>query len=978
MTALREGQYLVKHREIRYNLNMNPVSPLPISLPPLPAVFPTARHAILVDADGVIETLRPGEARDRLNGQPALFCHRRWTATRLGMEFNGLGALEGVDALELFAFVRPAQFCLPTPTGLGRALGLDTGGDDDSKAMLIPKACLALLEELAGFAEPSRKQAADIARLMAQGGWGWAPSVLAALGEAMPEPAPPDGRDAAIWHRLHEIPDTGAQPDPGAFPVRAEAAASRLKEMLGRGAEVRPSQKAYTESLLPAFDTPREDGTPHLVLAEAGTGTGKTLGYLAPATLWAEENKAPVWIATYTRSLQHQVVEEMARFYPEREDRESKVVIRKGRENYLCLLNLEDALNTVAASPRFAPALGLMARWAEADPDGDLTGSGFPAWLTDLLGHGMTMGLADRRGECIHSACRHYQKCFVERSRQRARMADIVVANHALVMIGATMAALVPDQSNSTAPTRIVFDEGHHVFDAADSAFSTTFSGAETADLRRWIRGHDGNRRSRARGLKSRLEDILAGNPAAIADLDAAMEAARILPAAGWRGRLSDAAPEGPVEQFLFAARATIYARASSPDSLYSLEAGLVPVEENLALMAIGLADALRAIADPLGRLAASLNRMLAAEADTLDTQSRSRLEGAARGLMRRANGPLQSWINLLADIAAASSVAETAVGCRPGFVDWMEATRRNGEDIDIGLRRHHVDPSEPFSRFVLAPAHGAVITSATLTEDGATTPSISAISSEGKDPAEKPDASIDGRPDPWTFARLLSGESHLPHPALVSTVASPFDYKSQTRIMVVGDVARDNPAQTSAAMAALMTASGGGALGLFTAIRRLRDVHAALNPELEKAGLPLYAQHIDAMNLQTLLQIFREDRKSCLLGTDAVRDGIDVPGDALQLIVFDRVPWPRPDMLYKARSGFFGRDAWSDRLTRMKLRQAFGRLVRRGDDRGVFVVLDSRLPSRLLGAFPKGAEVIRCGLADAVAETRRFLNDTP
>jgi ATP-dependent DNA helicase DinG len=59
-----------------------------------------------------------------------------------------------------------------------------------------------------------------------------------------------------------------------------------------------------------------------------------------------------------------------------------------------------------------------------------------------------------------------------------------------------------------------------------------------------------------------------------------------------------------------------------------------------------------------------------------------------------------------------------------------------------------------------------------------------------------------------------------------------------------------------------------------------------------------------------------------------------------------------------------------------MKLRQAFGRLVRRGDDRGVFVVLDSRLPSRLLGAFPKGAEVIRCGLADAVAETRRFLKD--
>jgi len=958
----------VKVGYISYNQIMISAAPLPITLPPLPVVFPTSSHVLILDPDGVIETLRHAEAADRLNSRPALFCHRRWTSMRLGMEFSGLGALEGLDALELFAFVRPAQFCLQTPTGLGRALGLDTAGAEGSQAMLIPKACLALLEELAALPDAARQEAAGIARMMAQGGWGWAPSVLAALGETMPDPAPPDGRDAAIWQRLPEMPDPAPQPEPGAFPVKPVAALARLKDMLGRGAGLRPSQKAYTESLLHAFDTPDDSNRPRLVLAEAGTGTGKTLGYLAPATLWAEENRAPVWIATYTRSLQHQVVQEMARFYPVREERESKVVIRKGRENYLCLLNLEDALNTMPAAPRLAPALGLMARWAAADRDGDLTGSGFPAWLTDLLGHGPTLGLADRRGECIHSACRHYQKCFVERSRQRARQADIVVANHALVMIGATMAALVPGQEDSLRPTRYVFDEGHHVFDAADSAFSTTFSGAETADLRRWIRGHDGNRRSRARGLKARLEDILAGNAAAMADLDTAMDAARVLPAAGWRGRLSDAAPEGPVEQFLFATRAAIYARASSPDSLYNLEAGLVPVEENLAIMAMGLADALRAIAEPLQRLAASLNRLLADEADTLDSQSRSRLEGAARGLMRRASGPLAAWIDLLGDVAGASAMTENAAGCRPGFVDWMEATRRNGEDVDIGLRRHYLDPSEPFSRLVLDPAHGVVITSATLTEEAA--PALTAGHIPG-DAAADPAMPAS---DPWAFARHLSGAVHLARPALVSSVASPFDYASQTKIMVVGDVARDDARQTAAAMAALMTASGGGALGLFTAIRRLRDVHKTLSPELEQAGLPLYAQHIDAMNLQTLLQIFREDRRSCLLGTDAVRDGIDVPGEALQLIVFDRVPWPRPDMLFKARAGYFGRDAWSDRLTRMKLRQAFGRLVRRGDDRGVFVVLDSRLPSRMLGAFPPGAEIRRCGLAEAIAETRRFL----
>ena len=168
-----------------------------------------------------------------------------------------------------------------------------------------------------------------------------------------------------------------------------------------------------------------------------------------------------------------------------------------------------------------------------------------------------------------------------------------------------------------------------------------------------------------------------------------------------------------------------------------------------------------------------------------------------------------------------------------------------------------------------------------------------------------------------------------------------------------------------AAAMAGLMKASGGGAW-LFTAIRRLREVYPELAAGLEAAGLPLYAQHVDAMNLQTLLQIFREDRSSCLLGTDAVRDGIDVPGEALQLIVFDRVPWPRPDMLYKARGEFFGRQRWSDRATRMKLRQAFGRLVRRGNDRGLHHARQppafphaERLPTRGAGA------ALRAGRSD-------------
>jgi ATP-dependent DNA helicase DinG len=193
--------------------------------------------------------------------------------------------------------------------------------------------------------------------------------------------------------------------------------------------------------------------------------------------------------------------------------------------------------------------------------------------------------------------------------------------------------------------------------------------------------------------------------------------------------------------------------------------------------------------------------------------------------------------------------------------------------------------------------------------------------------------------------------------------------------VLVVNDLERDRPEATAAAMAGLMKAAGGGGLGLFTAIRRLKAVYPALLARLEEANLPLYAQHIDRMNLQTLLAMFREEPESCLLGTDAVRDGIDVPGAALRLIVFDRMPWPRSDILFQARAEWQGRDAWTERIARLKLRQAFGRLIRRANDRGVFVMLDSRLPTRLTSAFPPDVEVERIGLAEAIGITGSFLS---
>jgi ATP-dependent DNA helicase DinG len=106
------------------------------------------------------------------------------------------------------------------------------------------------------------------------------------------------------------------------------------------------------------------------------------------------------------------------------------------------------------------------------------------------------------------------------------------------------------------------------------------------------------------------------------------------------------------------------------------------------------------------------------------------------------------------------------------------------------------------------------------------------------------------------------------------------------------------------------------------------------------------------------------------------MRDGVDVPGRSLRLIAFDRVPWPRPTLLHKARRAAFGGKAYDEMVTRMKLQQAFGRLIRNSKDKGVFVMMDSAMPSRLLSAFPPAVPVVKVGLSDAAREIRAFLGE--
>ncbi|MFC3712484.1 ATP-dependent DNA helicase [Sphingoaurantiacus capsulatus] len=891
-------------------------------------IYPSlvASHAglWLAGPDGEVQRVRRGDAIRRAADTPHLLLNAPLTASRLGYP-----ELSGMDLLELYAFVHPASFAVPTPRGLAKALGLEAPRGEEAEARFLQAAAAKLLATLGSPNWAERYGAHAAASSLNRLRWSWGTEVAARV-------ARPEKPERGLFQALPKWEDSAPRPKPRDVTLDPNAVDSRLDALLGAGSEERPGQRAYARSATHAFAPRRAAGVPNVALSEAGTGIGKTLGYLAPASLWAEAADAPVWLSTYTKALQRQLDAETARLYPDPEVKRRRAVVRKGRENYLCLLNLEDAVQG-AFQGRAAIFSQLAARWAAFTRDGDMIGGDFPGWLVTLFQRSALTSLTDRRGECVYAGCPHFRSCFIERATRASAQADLVIANHALVMVNA-----VRGRAEGSAATRIVFDEGHHLFDAADSTFALALTGAEAIELRRWIIGPEKGSRGRRRGLSARLSDLLSYDEEGAEALDAAVEASREMPADGWLSRLAEGAPDGPIEALLAAVRAHVYARAEAPDSGYGLETEVANLLPQVVDAAGTASIALERLVKPFAKLEARLVALLEEPPDWLDIAARARVEGAASGLRLR-QAMLAGWLGLLARLAGPAD---------PDFVDWFAVDRIDGSERGVGLHRHWLDPTKPLAKAVLEPAHGVLVTSATLRSRG----------SEAT--------------DDWRDTEMRTGATHLPLPPARFAADSPFDYARQSRVIVVNDIKRGDIPALAGAYRTLIEAAGGGTLGLFTAIARLRAVHARIADGLAQAGLPLYAQHVDPIDTGTLVDIFRADAHASLLGTDALRDGVDVPGQSLRLVVMEGVPWPRPTVLHAARRAAFGGAAYDDLVTMGRLAQAFGRLIRRGTDKGVFVLLGAAVPSRLLAAFPAGVTVERVGLAQAVATVRQLLAD--
>nr|WP_255699636.1 ATP-dependent DNA helicase [Luteimonas sp. Y-2-2-4F] len=639
----------------------------------------------------------------------------------------------------------------------------------------------------------------------------------------------------------------------------------------------RPAQQALAAAVADAF---ADRG---VLLAEAGTGTGKTFAYLVPALL----SGLKTIVSTGTRALQDQLYH---RDLPRVRDAlgvGARTALLKGRANYLCLHRLERA----QGEPRFASReqLALFQRvvsWSGRTRAGDL--AEIEALPEDSPLIPMVTSTVDN---CLGGECPFWNDCFVVQARQRAQAADVVVVNHHLLLADL---ALKQEGFGEILPgaQAFVVDEAHQLPELAAQFFGEGLSARPLVELARDAIGE-------CREVDGALAAVQA--PAqrlehAVRALRAAMEP---LPA---RGTLSRALHDGGVQE--------------------ALEA---------------LADALRDLAETLAPLREAAPGLDAAHARALEFVSRLdrwRLRPGP-GAFDEPAKPKPGSESVSDENASDRDGPWTETDSDPGFdpglagpdsdVRWYELSPRG-----FRLQRTPLDVSAPLRAHREQSRAAWVFTSATLAVDGR----FDHVA--GRLGLEAPRTLLAPSPFDWPRQALCFLPPRLPQPA-----------------------AREYTQALVDAVLPVLHASGGRAFLLFASHRALRETAALLRG----GPWPLFVQGEAPRHV--LLQRFRESGNGVLLGAASFREGVDVVGDALSVVVIDKLPFAAPDdPVFEARLEAIRRGGGNpfadEQLPQavIALKQGVGRLIRSERDRGVLVLCDPRLTGRgygrvFLGSLP-------------------------
>ena len=615
------------------------------------------------------------------------------------------------------------------------------------------------------------------------------------------------------------------------------------------GGTERPGQVAMAESVAEVIDS----GS-HL-LVQAGTGTGKSLGYLVPALAHGTggspaQGGGRVVVATATLALQRQLVE---RDLPRTVDalqpllrRRPEFAMLKGRSNYLCLHRLHegvpqdeedglfDQFEAAAPTSRLGKDLLRMRDWADETETGD----------RDAL----TPGVSDRAWsqvsvssrECLGaSKCAYGAECFAEAARERAKLAEVVVTNHALLAIDAIEGAPVLPEHEV-----LVVDEAHELV--------SRVTGVATGEL-------TPSSVNRAVRRAAKLVDEKAA--------DALQTAGETFE------RLMELVQPGRIEE--------------------------MPEDMGYALMA--LRDAARTVITALG----NTRDQSVQDEDAVRKQARASIENIHGVAERLANGSEYDVV-------------------------WAERHDRYGASLRVaplsvsGLLREK-----------LFADRSVVLTSATL-RLGSSFDGVAASLGLSPEGVEGEDAPV------WKGL----------------DVGSPFDYGKQGILYVARHLnqpgregSRDDMLDE---LTELVEAAGGRTLGLFSSMRAAQAAAEALR---ERTDAPILLQGEETLG--ELIRAFAEDARTCLFGTLSLWQGVDVPGPSCQLVVMDRIPFPRPDdPLMSARQKDVEQRGGNGFMTvaathaALLMAQGAGRLVRASGDRGVVAVLDPRIATARYGGF--------------------------
>jgi ATP-dependent DNA helicase DinG len=589
------------------------------------------------------------------------------------------------------------------------------------------------------------------------------------------------------------------------------------------------------------------------LMAEAGTGVGKSFAYLLPAVLHATGNQAdgPVVVSTRTIALQQQLETKDLPFLKSVLPMEWLAMTAVGRNNYLCLRRMHMAQRgergVLFEDAHRQAQLAEIVDWSLSTRDGTRME------LPDGIAPEVWEEVHAEQGNCLHRACAHYRPCHYQRSRRRMHTAQILVVNHALYM--ADVALRMVGASYLPPHRVVVFDEAHHLERVATESLGLRLS--QPSILWHLRRLHP------RRSPKSLL--ALHGSPQAL-----------LL-----------------VEEL----------RSATAEFFTSLQQHLDQGTDG-----DGLALEDKTLDDPLSELLFELaGQLTASAARSENLEVRMELQARAAGLSR-----------------LRASVTALCRGEDKDLVRWIESERRSPV-----LRAAPLDISDALNEHVFGEGRTAVLVSATMGP---------------------------GEDSEFTWMRKRLGLDR----ATTLRLGSPFDFVRNVELVL--EEALPDPGQGSeflreAAERTLdhLLANGGRALVLCTSWDSVRRFAQLLREPLEQAEIPLLVQGQAPLN--RLLQTKARHQASVLLGTDSIWEGIDIPGEALTLVVIVRLPFTNPTHpLTQARLRAIqqrGGDPFLEHSLPeavLKFRQGFGRLVRSHRDHGKVVVLDPRSRTRAYG----------------------------